>query len=109
VLGIERWADVVRWPRVEIVVSHAGAGRAVVDTLAAHGVEGLVVAATGNGTVHHELEAALREAQAAGIKVLRATRCPQGRVLGLDGDELPHAQGLSPVKARIALILELLK
>jgi L-asparaginase len=109
VLGIERWADVVRWPRVEIVVSHAGAGRAVVDALAAHGVEGLVVAATGNGTVHHELEAALREAQAAGIKVLRATRCPQGRVLGLDGDELPHAQGLSPVKARIALILELLK
>ena len=109
VLGIERWADVMRWPRVEIVVSHAGAGRAVVDALAAHGVEGLVVAATGNGTVHHELEAALREAQAAGIKVLRATRCPQGRVLGLDGDELPHAQGLSPVKARIALILELLK
>ena len=109
VLGFERWADVVRWPRVEIVMSHAGAGRAVVDALAAHGVEGLVVAATGNGTVHHELEAALRQAQATGIKVLRATRCPQGRVLGPGGDELPHAQGLSPVKARIALILELLK
>jgi len=101
-------AAVTRWPRVEIVMSHAGAGAGVVDALVAQGIDGLVVAATGNGTVHQELEAALREAQAGGVKVLRATRCPQGRILAQPGDGLPDAGALSPVKARIALLLELL-
>jgi L-asparaginase len=93
---------------VEIVMSHAGAGAGVVDALVAKGIDGLVVAATGNGTVHQELEAALREAQARGVTVLRATRCAQGRILAQSGDGLPDAGALSPVKARIALLLDLL-
>ena len=79
------------------------------------GVAGLVVAATGNGTVHHAVEEALLRAQAAGVAVRRASRCAQGRILPHGGDRLPHggdrlpaAEGLSPVKARIALMLELL-
>jgi len=102
-------------PRVEIVMSHAGAGGALVDALvqarAAGGdaaVQGLVLAATGNGTLHHELEQAALRAQAAGIAVRRATRCAQGRILARDSDSLPAADGLSPVKARVALLLELL-
>jgi L-asparaginase len=97
-----------QWPRVEIVMSHAGATGRVVDALVADGVDGLVVAATGNGTLHRELEAALLKAQAAGVKVVRATRCAQGRVIERPGDTLPGAGSLSPVKARIALMLELL-
>lgn len=96
-----------RWPRVEIVVSHAGANGRVVDALLAQGVKGLVVAATGNGTLHHELEAALIKAQAAGVKVMRATRCAEGRVIERAGDALAAAGSLSLVKARIALMLEL--
>jgi L-asparaginase len=95
------------WPRVEIVMNYAGAGPAVVDALLAQGVHGLVVAATGNGTLHHALEAALLKAVAAGIPVVRSTRCAQGRVFAMPGDRLP-ADGLSPVKARIALMLRLL-
>lgn len=98
----------VAWPQVEIVMSHAGAGGAVVKALMQQGVAGLVVAATGNGTVHRDLEAALLEAQAQGVRIVRATRCEQGRVLGHAGDVFPHSQGLSPVKARIALMLELM-
>ena len=97
-----------RWPRVEIVMSHAGAGAGLVEALVAQGVDGLVVAATGNGTVHRDLEAALLAAQAGGMKVLRSTRCPEGRVLARTDDRLPDAAGLSPVKARIALLLEVL-
>ena len=96
------------WPRVEIVLSHAGADGALVRALVAQGVQGLVVAGTGNGTLHHALEAALLQAQAAGVKVLRTSRCAQGRVLPHAGDRLPHAPGLSPVKARISLMLALL-
>ena len=96
------------WPRVDIVMSHAGADGAVVRALVADGVQGLVVAGTGNGSLHHALESALLQAQAAGVRVLRATRCMEGRVLSKPGEALPDSQGLSPVKARISLLLALL-
>lgn len=95
------------WPRAAIVLSHAGADGAIVDALLQTGVRGIVVAATGNGTVHHALEEALLRAQQAGVAVRRASRCVQGRVLAHAGDRLPATEGLSPVKARVALMLEL--
>lgn len=96
------------WPQVEIVTSHAGADGRLVHSLVASGVRGLVVAGTGNGTVHHALEAALRSAQEQGVRVVRATRCAQGPVIGPAHDRFEAADGLSPVKARIALQLALL-
>lgn len=96
------------WPRVEIVTSHAGAGAGLVEALVRDGVQGLVVAATGGGSVHEVLEQALWRAQAAGVRVLRASRCDQGRVLAATTPSLPDAGALSPVKARIRLQLALL-
>ena len=96
------------WPQVEIVTSHAGASGWMVEALVARGVRGLVVAGTGNGTIHHALEAALCRAQEQGVRVVRATRCAQGRVIGPAPDRFESAQGRSPVTARIALQLELL-
>ena len=96
------------WPRVEIVMNYASASGLVVDALVAQGVQGLVVAGTGNGTLHHDLEASLLQAQAGGVRVVRATRCVNGRVLSKLNDVLPDSHGLSPVKARVALVLELL-
>ena len=96
------------WPAVEIVTSYAGVSGWLVDSLLAHGVAGLVVAGTGNGTVHHALEAALRKAQASGVDIVRATRCTQGRVLARADDLFATANGLSPVKARVAMMLRLM-
>jgi len=105
-MGAERLpADVSAWPRVEIIGSYTGASGAVVRALCASGVQGFVVAATGNGTLHHELEAALLEAQASGVRVLRSSRCLNGRVLGQADDRLPSADDLTPVKARVELML----
>ena len=101
-------SDPATWPRVEIVHSHAGVDGAVVRLLCADGVRGLVVAATGNGTVHNALESALLEAQSQGVKVLRSSRCLGGRVLARADDVLPSADDLTPVKARIELLLALL-
>jgi L-asparaginase len=105
-------AAAVQWPRVEIVMSHAGASGAVVEALVqAKGVDplrGLVLAATGNGTLHHALEEAALKAQADGIAIVRATRCVNGRILPKAGDQFRDAGALTPVKARIALMLELL-
>ena len=95
-------------PRVEIIMSYTGASGAIVQALTAQGVHGLVVAATGNGTLHYALEEALLQAQQAGVSVVRATRCANGKVLSTPGNMIPDSSGLSPVKARIALVLELL-
>ena len=119
------------WPRVEIVMSHAGATGAVVDALLNSSdtapLAGLVVAATGNLTVHASLQAALDRARAQGVAVQLASRCVWGGVVpGENSGEaggalavntrLPdggqaeaHADAhLSPVKARVALMLQLL-
>jgi L-asparaginase len=99
--------DVAAWPRVEIVFSHTGADGRLVAALLAQGVHGLVVAATGNGTLHQGLEAALERAGEAGVRVLRASRCARGGVVGRLG-RLPHAGQLTPVQARVELLLDLL-
>ena len=101
-------ADPQRWPWVEIVTSHAGAGARLVQALVAQGVQGIVVAGSGNGKVHHALEAALLQAQAAGVQVLRSTRCLDGCVLPRPDDVLPDAGALTPVQARIELMLRLM-
>ncbi|MGS5087371.1 asparaginase [Hydrogenophaga sp. A37] len=102
-------------PRVDIVTSHADTDGGLVRALlaasavdAAHLPRGLVVAATGNGTVHRDLEAALREAQLRGVRVIRSTRCARGRVIPDAKNPLRDSAGLSPVKARLALALDLL-
>jgi len=107
-LGLARIARPARnWPRVDIVLNHAGADGRVVQSLLGAGVEGIVAAGTGNGTLGVALEAALREAEASGVRVLRSTRCDAGPVMDLPG-LMPSAGALSPVKARIELILALL-
>ena len=103
--AIENIAD---WPRVEIIMSYTGASAAMVQALVDQGVQGVVVAATGNGTLHHALQAGLLKAQAAGVRVVRSTRCVNGRVLPLPDAAIPDSNGLSPVKARVALMLDLL-
>ena len=108
--ALEKVASGASWPRVEIVMNYAGACGATVDALVRDGVQGLVVAATGNGTLHHALQAALERAQQAGVAVRVTTRCPLGQVLSLPWAHaaLPLSPGLIPVKARVSLLLELL-
>ena len=102
------------WPKVAIVMSHALAQPWVVEALVQQGARGLVVAATGNGTVHQDLQPALLRAEQRGVKLLRASRCPLGQMVlppsapAQAEPALPHAQ-LSPVKARIALALDLMQ
>lgn len=96
------------WPRVDIVLNHAGADGALVDALCALGARGIVAAGTGNGTLGAPLEAALLRAQAGGVAVLRTSRTARGRVIDTPGAALPGAGVLTPVQARIELMLRLM-
>ena len=104
-LGLQA-GDAGAWPWVEIITSHAGARGAGVQALVAAGVQGLVVAATGNGTVHHGLQPALDAARAAGIPVWRCSRCAAGVLVGPGSGA---AAAMSPWQARVELLLSLLQ
>ena len=108
-LGLARIAAAPEaWPRVEIVLNHAGADGRIVDAAVAAGATGLVVAGTGHGTVSVRLEDALARARAAGVRVTRASRCAFGPVLPRDAGDAEAAGELSAVQARVELQLALL-
>ena len=109
VLGRVLPPDPAAWPWVEIVASHAGAGPRAVRALLDAGIRGLVVACTGNGTVHEDLEPALLQAVAQGVPVLRATRCAAGGIVAGGADQLSSGEGLTPAQARVELVLRLLQ
>jgi len=108
-LGLTRIAAAPdTWPRVEIVLNHAGADGRLVDAAVAAGARGLVVAGTGHGTIGSRLGEALARARAAGVRVTRASRCVFGPVLPRDADDTEAAGELSAVQARVELQLALL-
>lgn len=94
------------WPRVEIVLSHTGADGAVVLGLlhellrSVRPLRGLVVAGTGSGRVHNEMETALKTARAHGLRVEVVSRISAG--------SCGKFARLNPVKARVRMMLELM-
>ena len=118
-------------PWVEIVQSGALQSARAVHALVAAGVQGLIVAGTGNGTIHQAMEQALLQASEQGVCVWCTTRCLEGQLVGLPvGQGIPVAQAggdeeiaahvikaetaggldavlLPPSKARIAMMLYL--
>jgi L-asparaginase len=101
-------------PRVEIVYSYANFGPDVVDFLAKQGGKGIVLAGVGDGNSTDAVIAALSAAAKKGVAVVRATRTGSGLVVRnveVDDDKLGFiaSMELSPQKARILLMLGLMK
>ena len=99
-------------PVVEIVTSYAGASRAAIDAFVAAGVKGLVIAGTGNGSLHSALQQAVAEAVRQGVAVVRSSRVGAGHVMrngAAPDDALGSitADALNPYKARVLLMLAL--
>ncbi len=104
--------DLRELPKVGIALAYAGSGRIAIDAMVAAGVKGIVNAGVGDGSLSVEARAALVEARAKGIVVVRASRIPGGAVARngeADDDALDFvvADNLSPQKARILLALAL--
>lgn len=96
------------WPWVEVLHSHVAADARQVRALVAAGVTGLVVAGTGNGTVHMSLLSALADAQAQGVAVRLTTRCAEGQIVGQPAALHTAPAGLNAYKARVGLMLDLM-
>jgi L-asparaginase len=70
--------------------------------------DGIIVAGTGSGTLSQDLEKALLDAQKAGIWMARVSRCAFGAADPEKHPNIPALLNLSPVQARVAMILGLL-
>ena len=96
--------------RVDIAYAYAGGDGLVIRAFADAGVPGLVAAGLGSGGSSPEFMAALKEAIAAGTKVVIATHTGNGRVMRtrrFQEDGYIVADNLAPKKARILLMLAL--
>jgi L-asparaginase len=127
-MRLARWLSCEALPWVEIVTSGAAQSARAVRALAAAGVQGLVVAGTGNATVHAQMLAALLDARKAGVRVWCSTRCLEGVPVlpasaagpgehwldswlvpaeAVGGDGALAVVKLAPPKARVAMMLDL--
>ncbi len=100
------------WPRVDIVVAHAGCDGKPIDAAVANGAKGIILAGVGNGNTSASALKALERAAQSGIVVVRASRVGAGivgRGIEVDDDRygLIAAMDLTPQKARILLMLAL--
>jgi L-asparaginase len=102
-------------PRVHIVPSYADVDPHLLRLMLAseawpaeQPLAGLVVEATGNGTVHERLLPLLGEATRRGIAVALASRCSEGAIALHPGIGFEVFDGLSVLKTRLALALRLL-
>jgi L-asparaginase len=100
-------------PRVDVIYMHAGMSPDLIDSAAANGAKGLVIAGVGNGNMTGPALDAVRRAVKQGVVVVRSSRVGSGvvgRDVEVDDDEVGTvaAGELSPAKARVLLKLALL-
>ena len=105
-------AGLTALPRVDIVYSHAGMGRELIDAAVQAGARGLVIAGVGDGNLGAVALAAATDAAQAGLAIVRSSRTGGGvveRNIEVDDDALGFiaADELNPQKARVLLMLGL--
>lgn len=102
-------------PRVDLIQVATGMDDRFIRASLAGGARGIVLVAFGRGNVPPAIMPAIRDAAAAGVKVVVTSRCPTGRVsarYGYDGGGLDLqragavlAGDLSGAKARLLLMI----
>jgi len=106
--------DVNQLPRVDILYAYADMPADLIDASVANGAKGVIIAGVGNGNMNKaSLEAAERAAR-KGIVVVRSSRVVTGTVgrnVEVNDDQMSFVASdeLNPQKARILLMLALLK
>ena len=106
-------SQILNLPKVDILYSYSNDGNAVAArALFANGTKGLVIAGSGAGSIHEDHEKALKELISQGLKVVVSSRISQGRV-ALNSEKKSFgfisAEELNPQKARVLLMLSLIK
>src|SRR3546814_8038434 len=97
-------------PQVDIIYDHQSAGPHQYQASIQSGAQGIIVAATGNGSLSSQAEKGLRLAVKHKIACVRSSRVGSGTVTSSTNDArrgLVSGDSLNPQKARILLMLAL--
>ncbi len=99
-------------PKTEVVLLYAFSSATAINALIGESVKGIVIAGVGHGNYNRDVAKSLEKAFANGIPVVRSSRIITGGV-DLAAEEYdsrwPVAYNKSPQKARILLMLSLLR
>lgn len=101
-------------PRVDIIYACADMPPDLIDGSMEKGAKGIVIAGDGNGNMNAATVQRAARAAAAGVYIVRSSRVPTGKVgrnVEIDDDRMGFiaSDELNPAKARILLMLALLK
>jgi L-asparaginase len=101
-------------PRVDIHYACADMPADLIDCSVERGAQGIVIAGDGNGNMNAPTVERAAHAAARGIVIVRSSRVPSGKIgrnVEIDDDRLGFiaSDELNPAKARILLMLALLK
>jgi len=107
-------ADGTVLPRVDILYACADMPADLVDCSVSRGARGIVIAGDGNGNMNAATIASASRAAAQGTVIVRSSRVPTGTVsCNVEIDDDRHqfivSDELNPAKARILLMLALMK
>lgn len=107
-------AGVTTLPRVDILYACADMPADLIDCSVSQGARGIVIAGDGNGNMNAATIAKASRAAGQGIVIVRSSRVPTGTVsrnVEIDDDRFKFvvSDELNPAKARILLMLALLK
>jgi L-asparaginase len=108
------FSGVTKLPRVDILYAYVDMSPDLIDASVANGAKGIVIAGVGNGNMNKASLEAARRAAAKGIVIVRSSRVATGSVgrnVEVNDDEMNFVASdeLNPQKARILLMLALLK
>ena len=107
-------SGVTKLPRVDILYAYVDMPPDLIDASVANGAEGIVIAGVGNGNMNKASLEAAKRAAAKGVVIVRSSRVATGSVgrnVEVNDDEMNFVASdeLNPQKARILLMLALLK
>src|SRR4029079_16645888 len=106
-------ATIAELPRVDIVMTYQGASNDLVQAAVDAGAKGIVIAVAGADLTGGSLSTGIAYAEQHGVVVVAATRTGSGRIAALPTNKLREgmigAEDLTPLKARILLMLALTK
>jgi L-asparaginase len=107
-------SGVTKLPRVDILYAYEDMSPDLIDASVANGAKGIVIAGVGNGNMNKAALEAAKKAAAKGVVVVRSSRVVTGSVgrnveVNDDENNFVASDELNPQKARILLMLALLK
>ena len=107
-------SGVTNLPRVDILYAYVDMAPDLIDASVANGAKGIVIAGVGNGNMNKASLEAAKRAAAKGIVIARSSRVAMGSVgrnVEVNDNEMNFiaSDELNPQKARILLMLALLK